>query len=900
MDRSGNTRRNNRLRQARIARSWRQRDLAEQLGTTELTVKRWERGYQQPSTYFQVKLCTLFGKSAEELGLVEDTSAPIVEKNIQDMEQATSPAQSQMLWTVPYLRNSHFTGRDDLLEQLARHLSREKPGDATTPRRALLSQPQAIKGLGGIGKTQIAVEYAYRSREHGDHTHILWINAASEEVIITSFQTLAQLLPDFADKDEKNQHELIAAIKRWLERCQESWLLIFDNADDLALVQPYIPQQGQGSILLTTRATAVGWLANSVEVEQMGLMEGTQFLLHRAQRLQASEEEYNEATNVVIALDGFPLALDQAGAYIEETGCSFNDYLQLYEHHRITLLARRGKQAANYPHSVATTWSLSFQTIEQANPAAADLLRLCAFLAPDHIPEELLKEGAPHWPLILQEAVCDLFAFHQMLEELLKFSLIKRLVEEHMLSIHRLVQAVQRERMDPEEQQHWATRAISAVNTVFPPDPKNEEATWSRCQRYLEQVQGCDLLIQQYGLSFSEAADVLHRAGNYLCEHALYALAEPLYQRALCIWEQQLGPQHPQIGSGLTSLGHLYSRQGKYTKAEAFDLRALHIWEQQLGPHHPKVAHALNNLANTYKEQGKYAKAESCYLRALHIWEQALGSEHLQVSDALNGLANVYLELGKYAEAEPLYLRAIHIWEQQQRPEAMGVTYPLTGLGALYGEQGKYLEAEPLFQRVRHILEQQFGPQHPQVAYPLHNLAELYIELGDYAEAAAFNLRALDIWEQQLGPQHPMVSYALNNLAILCVKRGQYAEAEAHYLRALHIREQVLGSEHPQVANTLNGLANLYCEQGKYEQAESCYQRSLSILEQQALSSHPEAAKVMHDFARFQEVQRKTEEARIWYERAFTIREVLLGSHHPKTKETRTCLIALPKTTSPQ
>ncbi|HEY7416467.1 MAG TPA: hypothetical protein VH593_14840 [Ktedonobacteraceae bacterium] len=184
----------------------------------------------------------------------------------------------------------------------------------------------------------------------------------------------------------------------------------------------------------------------------MGLIEGTQLPLRRSQRLDASDEECNEATNIVIALDGFPLALDQAGAYIEETRCGFAAYLQLYEQHRTQLLARRGKQATNYPASVATTWDLSFQKIEQTQPAAAELLRLCAFLAPDHIPEELIAKGATHWPALLQEAVSNSLRFNELLEALLAFSLIKRLASEQLLSLHRLVQAVQLDQMGLEVQ----------------------------------------------------------------------------------------------------------------------------------------------------------------------------------------------------------------------------------------------------------------------------------------------------------------------------------------------------------------------------------------------------------------------------------------------------------------
>jgi len=174
------------------------------------------------------------------------------------------------------------------------------------------------------------------------------MNAASEETLLASFAELAELLPAFPMKGETDQRKLVEAIKRWLEQCKEPWLLIFDNADDIALVGDYLPQGGNGSILLTTRANAVGSLATSVEVEAMGFIEGTHLLLRRAQRFEhASDEEINQAGNIVVALDHFPLALDQAGAYIEETQCSFVDYLDIYQNHRRDLLARRGAQISN-------------------------------------------------------------------------------------------------------------------------------------------------------------------------------------------------------------------------------------------------------------------------------------------------------------------------------------------------------------------------------------------------------------------------------------------------------------------------------------------------------------------------------------------------------------------------
>jgi len=506
--------RNESLRKLRIGRNWRQQDVADQLGTTITTIGRWERGDQHPSAYFRVKLSTLFGKSTQELGLVEAFVSP-PESNATEAAQAVSaPSQETALWTVPYARNPHFTGRDDLLSELEQLFARGVPDQPKSVRQAALIQTQAMTGLGGIGKTQIAIEYAYRAHVQGRYRDILWISAASVETILTSFVELARVLPTLVPQEETNQHTIIAALLRWLEQRESPWLLLVDNADDLDLVQPYLPRQGNGHILLTTRAHAVGMLASSVEVDTMGIMEGTHLLLRRAHRFSASSpEEIDEAINVVIALAQFPLAIDQAGAYIEETGCSLHDYLHLYQQHRSTLLARRGKQATPYPESVASTWSLSFAQVQRSNPAAAELLRLCAFLAPDHIPEELLTGGASHWPPLLREAVTDLLSLNQMLETLLAFSLVTRHSEERMLSLHRLVQAVQMDRMEAQTQRAWSEQVVHAVQTVFPADPKNV-VTWPACLRYLEQVEACDTLIQEHHLLLPEAADLLDRTGK--------------------------------------------------------------------------------------------------------------------------------------------------------------------------------------------------------------------------------------------------------------------------------------------------------------------------------------------------------------------------------------------------
>lgn len=864
---------NERLQQLRIRRNWRQRDVANELGVAVLTIHRWEQGTQQPSAYYRTKLCALFGVSSQELGLLEipSPSSADLENAHMTQPEIVPPEETVAIWTVPYARNPHFTGRDTLFALLEQQFSTQKPDQQTEIRQVALTQAQVIKGLGGIGKTQIAVEYAYRAREQARYIHTLWINSASEEAILSSFVALAELLPAELPQKETDQRKLVAALIRWLERCDSPWLLIFDNADDLSPVHPYIPLQGRGHILLTTRANAVSSLTSSVEVGSMDLMEGVQFLLRRAQReTMASDDEIEEATSIIIALAQFPLAIDQAGAYIEETRCSFHDYFQIYQKHRYALLARRGMQATRYPESVATTWSLSLRQIEEANPASIELLHLCAFLAPDHIPEELLTEGATYWPPALQEAVTDRFTFNQMVQALLAFSLVKRLASDRLLSIHRLVQAVQVDRMTPEEQRSWAERIVRTVHALFPSNPQ-DVATWAKCQRYLAQVEACEALIQRYRLCSSQAAEILDRAGVYHREKASYQAAEPLLAQALSLREQLAGPSDLAVAPSLNNLAVLYLRQGRYKQAEPLFQRALQIRRQSTEASQSDVAQSLHNLALLYSFQGKYRQAEPLFQQALSISEQVLGTEHEKTAVCLQNLAEVYRQLGLHEQAKPLYQRALTLLERQAGLEHPLVTHPLAGLANLALEEGAYVQAEALYRRALTILEQQLSSDHPYAAEFFLGLADLFSAQDLYEQAQPLYRRALALLEQQLGPEYPLVALALTKWANLLLKQEVYEQAEPLYQRALRLNEQVFGVESPLLVEPLTGLATLLVAQGSFEQAHYLYQRAHTILGQQLLPEHPLAIRILEGLAGLSLAQGIPEQARSLYQQALDL-----------------------------
>ncbi len=820
---SSNKKRNTHpLRIERLQRQWTQQQLAEHIGAAIVTVKRWERWDTVPSPYFRLKLTALFGKSEEELGLGEEHSSlpTSFERKARSEEQRT-PVSTDIssVWTVPYRRNPYFTGRDDLFCFLDECLASTTQTKFTMTCYDALTQPLALTGLGGIGKTQIAVEYAYRAYAQGKYAHVLWINAAGEEAILASFTSLAALLPTFPAANETNQQKLVDAVKQWLERCMQSWLLIFDNADDLSSIQNYFPRYGNGSLLLTTRAHAVGSLALAVEVEKMSFIEGECLLLRRSQRVQQmSDEKVNAVEHLVRILDHFPLALDQAGAYIEETGCTFDMYLHLYQTHRRALLARRGAQATNYPESIFTTWSLSFQMVKQANPAAAQLLQLCAFLAPDHIPEELLKEGASYWPAPLQQAVEDPFTFNQLLEVLFRFSFIKRLTEDRMLSIHRLIQVVQLDMIDPEEQSRWAERIVHVVNNLFPCQPNEDVSSWPQCLRYLEQVQACMMLIEQYRLQISEAADLLDRAGVYLRIHASYPLAEAFYQQVLCLHEKLWKRHHLETARTLNNLGMLCWQQGKYEQVEPYYDRALYICEEQLGTH-PETAKILHNLGILYYYRGEYEQAEAYYQRSLSLREKLLGTHHPETAGTQNNLGFLYTKQGKYEQADTYYHQALVTQE-----EHLGVHHPetaktLNNLGFLYMKQENYEQAEACYRRALLFRKELLGIHHPETAITLSNLGFLYMKQENYEQAEAYYHQALAIQEAQLGSHHPEVAEILHNLGVLYYQQGKYEQANAHYHQALAVQEVQLGVHHPETARTLDDLAKLYETQDKHDEA---------------------------------------------------------------------------------
>ena len=833
-----------RLRQERERRAWTQSELAEHIGTTQINISRWENGITVPSPYYRQRLGELFEKSIQELGLIpesseEDHEEVTVSSGTPDSHTFPRPLS---IWNVPYRRNPFFTGREEIIAHLYSVLRSNQA--------AALTQTYAISGLGGIGKTQIAVEYAYRYRDH--YQAIFWINASTRDALSTDFAMLAALL-GLPEQHEQDQDIVVrGAVKRWLTS-HTHWLLILDNVDNLEMIVDFLPMHCVGDVLLTTRLQALGIMAQSIEVEKMGWEEGVMFLLRRTKIIapsasldQAMKESQAKASEIVAALDGLPLALDQAGAYIEETRCGLSQYLDLYGTHRKELLLRRGRFPIDHPDSVVATWSLSFQQMEQESLAAADLLRLLAFLDPEAIPEELITLGAEELGPTLEAVARDPLQVDILIELLLRYSLIRRTSEVKSLSMHRLVQAVLTDGMDRDTQRLWAERALRAVNCAF---PSVELQIWERCQRCLPQVQVCATYSEEYALAFPEAARLFNEAGSYLVTYARYQQAELLLLRALAIRQRILEANHPDTAHTLNDLGALYINQGKYHKAEPLLQEALAIRQQVLGVEHPDVAQTLHNLANLYRARGAYVKAEPFYLQALHIRETTLETDHPLVARSYYGLGKLYHSQEKYQQAEKLCKQALRIQEQRLGDNHPMIASTLSMLAKIYQTQNKLDQAKEMNMRALRIRESTSGADHPHVATIVNNLAEIYHAEGRYREAEPLIARALRIHEQLLGSDHPFMAYSLSNQAENFFLQGDYVQAESYYKKAQAIRELHLGLNHPHTASTYYHLAKLYSALERYEESESFYRKALSIRESAFGLDHPTVADTLEHYA---------------------------------------------------
>jgi tetratricopeptide (TPR) repeat protein len=728
-----------------------------------------------------------------------------------------------------------FAGRD---EDLA---------DLHTALLAAKGAPVALHGLGGIGKTQLAIEYAW-SRE-AIYSALLFVSASDGATLnaglagLTVFENL-----DLPEKEARDDATKIAAVLRWLES-NPTWLMILDNVDDraaVAEVAKLMPRLKGGHVVITARASNFPAGVRKLEVSTLDENAAAQFLLDRTDEDRSkTKDDPVLGRALALELGGLALGLEQAGAHIATDRIGFARYLKLWSESRDRLLRWTDETLTGSERNLATTWATS---VKRLSPESRRLLERLAFLAPDPVPDSLLDVAVPGEApdTDAYEARAGLYAF----------SLISGVTAQDGgapgFVVHRLVQDFARRAMGEERRAQPLREALEWVNAAFV-GQSDDVLNWP----VLDPLAPHALAVARHAdeVEIPEpTARLFSNLGTLFQAKAAYAQAEPLIRRALAIDETSYGPDHPNAAARLNNLANFLRETNRAKEAEPLIRRALEITERSYGAEHPDVAIRLNVLAVLLYTDGRLAEAEPLYRRALTISEANLGPNHPTVAIRLNNLAQLLQDTNRLAEAEPLKRRALVIDEKSLGPHHPNVATDLNNLATLLYSTKRLADAEPLMRRALEIDEKSYGPDHPLVATDLNNLAQLLTVTNRLAEAEPLFRRALAIDETTFGPDHPDVARVLNNLGELLQATNRLAEAEPLKRRALVIDEKSLGPGHPSLATDLNNLALLLQATDRLAEAEPLMRRAVSILETSLGPDHPDTVTVRNNLAALQAV----------------------------------------------
>lgn len=535
-------------------------------------------------------------------------------------------AQGRLLGhATPY--NPVFTGRTEELAEIDRLL---RAGSAE-----MAPVPVAIHGMGGVGKSQTARRYVDRHRE--EYAVVCWVRGEKPEDFIADMAGLAAPL-GVSPPIPTNQHEAYEAVKTRLD-FYDAWLLIVDNAENLLQLRDLLPQSSKGRVLLTAREAAPPTVARNVEIRHFDDETGAELLLRRAE-LFDDVDALSKAEAVAASADlgGLALALEAAGAYIHARKISVAKYREFY--------ARRRQQlhtdSTNPDHvSVTVTFSMALEQIERipkTGKAAASLVRMCAFLAPDVIPDEVFLKGADHLEPKLAQYAADEIDFQDVIATATKYALIRREPRPSGLWMHRLAQEVVQDGLSDEERKLMHLRVVLALSAAF---PSGEYVTWELCERLLPHALLGEGFLTDDELHIAETSRLLACTSWYLRHCARYGEAERLLRQALAIDRQVHGAEHPDVATSLDNLGYLLLRMGRYDESAEMIEEAVGIDRRTIGTDNPEYASHLDNLAGAYRSQGRYHEAAGLREQALDITKRHLGAEHPYAVRCLNNLANV-------------------------------------------------------------------------------------------------------------------------------------------------------------------------------------------------------------------------------------------------------------------
>ena len=704
-----------------------------------------------------------------ELGL--EPSAELRELHHAVLNQSAAldwqPATARQLVRVLPPRNPLFTGRDEVVRTVRRLLSTY--GVVT------------IHGLGGVGKTDVALEIA--------HLHdgpVSWVTAESRTSLFGGLTSLARRLNVQLGSDET---DLLSGL--WAAMTErEDWLLVFDNAEDVELVREVLPPLTSIRVLITSQSPAWAALGPTVRVDPFGLPVAARFLLTRSGR-----RDPRAAATLADMLGNLPLALEQAGAYIDQTGLSLAEYLRLFHLRRDQLLMRGAP--ANHRQTVSATWQIVFERVRARSPFAARILETSAFMAPDAIPLSWLSA------IVSGEGDHDM-EFADAVAELLRYSLVDR--GEGNLRVHRLVQAVMRAKLPAEQRVARATDVITLLRRVAPPVPTDPDGwtTWAVLAPHITALlkSSADLHALPAGL-VALALDAFH----YLRARSALPSAHSVLDSLIAVGHAT-SADHRLLGELYAERGELFDVEGKLVLAREEMERALAMMGPAADAGDLRSARTWARLAHLLNCAGEPDRAVEYYQRCLPVVRE-LG-DTAEIVRTLIGLGYTYWALDEFATGATQFRDALEILDRAGWPEHPLAAEAMSGLGMMLHDQGLAADSRDLQVRALAVLHQVYGEvDHPILAEVHDKLGWTLRLLGDLEGARAEHAESAAMMSRQFGPDDPRVAMALTNLGLAELEAGDIPGARAHQQRAYDALLRAYGPDHCNTRLVLERLEDL-------------------------------------------------------------------------------------------
>ncbi len=768
------------------------------------------------------------------------------------------------IWGSVPKRNKNFTGRDAILARLRQGVSEKVaavlPGDM---------QPQALQGMGGVGKTAVAIEYAHRYSSN--YELVWWIPADQPALVRSSLAALAEplgLKAASATGIESASAAVLDALRRGEPFTR--WLLIFDNADQPEELNDVIPH-GPGDVLITSRNHRWQAVVETVPVDLFTRTESTEFLNKRVPR------GFNkpEADQLAHELGDLPLALEQAGALQAETGMPVDEYLRLLKEHAAQIMAE-GK-SPEYPLSMTAAWKLSVSTLNQQLPQAMELLRCCAFFGPEPIPRDVFRRGTHATATRVSNLLADPILFARAIRELARFALVK--IENRTILVHRLIQALLRDELTPDERASYRHEVHLILAAGAPKDP-DDNRLWPdyaglvahvgspvtdlvHCRE--PAVRGFALGVVRYlhrsgdhasSRSFAErfisewtedsgaddptVLDAQRHLGNALRELGRYSVAYDLIQATLQRSRDVLGERNPLTLTLTNSFGADLRAHGDFTAARALDEESARLHEAVFGPTDPQTLRVMNNLALDYGLTSDYMAARDLHQRTYLLTEATAGVSATDVLISWNGLARAMRLCGEYTEARDVgqdahdfgreALGADHYWTLRTLND---LSIALRRIATAYDDALEL--AGEVFDRRTHL----FGAGNPDTLASAISLTNVQRTIGQTDKALALAESTVARYPEVYGPEHPYSYGCSGNLALL--RRVTGDPVGAHELNEVALKglDARLGRDHHYSLTVATNLASDLAALGETARARALGENTLLRLRTILGESHP-------------------------------------------------------------